>query len=235
LTDTDTVISLESLTSIFALTITLAALHSHCKVALTTVAGASPDLDLAFQRLKPSVVIATPETLSEAHARKTAEAQGLFAKLKRHRHASMLAAGAMNNTKSLTGGPRLIYTSARVGDDSVPLSPDELQNLRILTGARIIHALTAPQVAGSLAQTNPLDYRVDTSARYAHFGAPLSSVEIKLVEGKGIRILDDEDADHVGEIVVRGPSVVGGQVNLGVLGKFGADSTLRLAQGHSVL
>ena len=223
-------LSLEPMSSTFALCLTFAALHSHATIALTTVAGSSPDFDLAFQRVKPTVVIASSETLSEAHSRKDAAAQGLFSKLSRHRHARSLAAGTMTKVNiNSSMGPRLIYTSSRAGADSTPLSPQELTNLRILTGARVIYALTAPQVAGSITQSNALDYRVDDLARRAHFGAPVSAVEVKLVEGKGMKIPDEGDEEeHVGEIVVTGPSVVGGTANIGVLGKFGPDHALRL-------
>jgi hypothetical protein len=59
------------------------------------------------------------------------------------------------------------------------LTYEQLTDLRIFTGARVLYALTAAKVAGALFQTLAYDYR-----RYSgpsHFGPPLSSVEIKLV------------------------------------------------------
>ena len=48
----------------------------------------------------------------------------------------------------------------------------------MLLGARVGYALTTPQVAGAVCQTNVFDYRqTDT---FNLFGPPLSSVEINL-------------------------------------------------------
>lgn len=58
------------------------------------------------------------------------------------------------------------------------LSSELLTDLRIFTGARIVYSLTAPGIAGGIAQTHLFDYR--RHAGPAHFGAPLSSVEIVL-------------------------------------------------------
>lgn len=111
----------------------------------------------------------------------------------------------------------------------MPLSPRELNDLRVLTGARIVYALTVPRVAGAVAQTNVLDYRItgDASGR-SHFGPPLGCVEVKVVDAPRHTIGDDEAADPVGHFVVSGPAVVGGEVNTGVLGKFAEDCTVVL-------
>ena len=89
-----------------------------------------------------------------------------------------------------------------------------------MTHARIIHALTSPEVAGAVAQTNMLDYRIDKS----HFGPPLSCVELKLVDAPGHKISDDGDVK--GEILVSGPAVVSGERKLGVIGHIRDDATL---------
>ena len=87
---------------------------------------------------------------------------------------------------------RLIYT----WNASKPLI---LANLRAYTGARVINALTHDQVAGAVSQTNPLDYR-----QLAHFGPPLSCVEIWLEEVEGKDIGGEEP---IGELIVKGPAV----------------------------
>ena len=212
------------------MTITLAALFSHASIAFTSVAGSTPDYDLAFQNIKPTVLIASAETMSKAHAQKTAANQGFFQKLHHSRHARSLAAGTMRKANSLANrlGPRIIYTSERAGTDSVPLSSFDLLDLRVLTGARIIYALTLPRVAGAVTQTNLLDYRTDSRGNRSHLGAPLSSVELKLVETPLVKIHDDSHGNHGGAIVVNGPAVVGGEVKTDIVGKPRDDHCLAL-------
>jgi acyl-CoA synthetase (AMP-forming)/AMP-acid ligase II len=100
-----------------------------------------------------------------------------------------------------------------------------LSDLRIFTRARICYALTAAKVCGAVAQTNVFDYRREDGLGHAHFGLPLSSVEVKLVNK------DDQAVGGTmpeGEIVVSGPAVVGQQVNLGIKARFREDGTLQL-------
>ena len=231
LDEQDLVLSLESLTLMFPLTITLAALYSHASVAFNSSAGPTADFDLAFLGVKPTIVIASAETIARAHAHKFAANQGFFQKIHHSRQASSLAAGAMRKANTLVNrnGPRIIYTSERLGADSVPLSPLELNDLRILTGARVIYALTLPKVAGAVAQTNMLDYRIDKEAKKrSHFGPPLSSVEMMAVNGPAKTIPDHDDAEPAGYLVVSGPAVVGGENRTNALVRFGDDHTLAL-------
>ena len=216
----------------FPLTIVLAAVFSHASLAFTSVAGSAPDFDLAFQRIKPTIVVASAETMARTHARKAEENQGLLQKIHKSRQASSLAAGTMTGANTLLNQrcPRIIYTSERVGADSVPLGPQELTDLRIFTGARVIYALTAPKIAGAVAQTHLHDYRQDhKSGKRSHFGAPLSSVEVKVVDAPQHKIPEEGYGDPKGHIVVSGPAVAGKTVNTGIVGKFGDDSTLSLA------
>ena len=227
----DLVVSLEPLALLFPLSIVLAAMFSHASIAFTSVAGSAPDFDLAFQRIKPTIVIASAETMAQAQARKTKENQGLFQKLHRSRQASSLAVGTMRGANTLLNQqcPRLIFTSERAGADSVPLSPEELTDLRIFTGARVVYALTTAQVAGAIAQTNIHDYRQDPKfGNRSHFGAPMSSVELKVVESPQQKIPEEGYNDPTGYIVVSGPAVAAGTVNTGVMGRFADDHTLSL-------
>ena len=76
---------------------------------------------------------------------------------------------------------RLLCISHRVdADASGRLSSEQLTNLRIFTGARIVYALTGPGIAGAITQTNIFDYRCLSGP--SHFGAPLSSTEITLTD-----------------------------------------------------
>ncbi len=115
-----------------------------------------------------------------------------------------LRAGVMPKPSGLTSTPRLIYTYDKAGASTVKLDPAELFKLKVYSGARTVYAFTDSQVAGAICQTNMLDYQ-STSA---DFGPPLGSVEIKLrdaVDGK------NSDEKALGELVVTGPAVVGGE------------------------
>lgn len=117
-----------------------------------------------------------------------------------------------------------------------PLSSTMLSDLRIFTRARICYGLCTAKVAGAVAQTHVFDYRRVDGTGYSHFGVPLSSVEVWLVD-KG----DDGKVGATrpeGEIVVAGPAVagtngetgtVGAEVRLEVRGRFGEDGCLSLA------
>ena len=224
----DLVLSLDSISHIYPLTITLAALFSNASVALVSSARAGADFDYAFVGVSPTVVVTTADTMSQAHKHKSDATQGLLSKLQHSRRARTFAAGTMPKVNASTkNSPRLTYISSGAVAGSVPLSSTELVDLRILTGSRIIYALSAAKVAGAVAQTNLLDYRLDeTSSKQSHFGPPLSCLEIKLLETSGKKILDGNDP--AGDILVSGPAVVGGQAKLGINGTFREDHTLAL-------
>ncbi|KAK5122519.1 hypothetical protein LTR16_004069, partial [Cryomyces antarcticus] len=127
---------------------------------------------------------------------------------------------------STPGKLRLLFVSERVGAGSPPLTSEQLSDLRVFTGARVIYALTAAQVAGAVSQTSIFDYRREEgrSGKHSHFGIPLSSVEVKLVDTLTHRTTDKGNPE--GEITVLGPAVAGGKAALGVMGTFRADHTL---------
>jgi hypothetical protein len=90
------------------------------------------------------------------------------------------------------GKLRLLIVSERAGAETPPLTSHDLSDLRIFTGARVLYALTAASVAGAVAQKSVFDYRRQDGARnkHSHFGAPLSSVEVKLVDSGAHRTTD---------------------------------------------
>lgn len=120
------------------------------------------------------------------------------------RKANSLNAGAMPKPSGLTHTPRLIYTYDKAGASTVKLDPSELFKLKVYSGARTIYAFTDSQVAGAISQTNMLDYQ----NQIADFGPPLSSVEIKLRDAEDGKNSDDKP---LGELVVSGPAVKGGE------------------------
>ena len=220
---------LDSLTSIYPLVVTLAAIFSHSSIALNSVAGSDADYDGAFQSVSPTVVIASAQTMVAAHRDLSATTHGNLHKIQLAFRARALAAGRMIHANTLLnpGTPRLIFISATAGLEASSLTLKQLNDLRLLTGARTVYALTASSVAGAITQTSVFDYRAkENPNRPSHFGPPLSSVELKVVDTPDSKI--SNDSDPTGHVVVSGPAVIGGQVNLGVIGTIQEDGTFAL-------
>lgn len=170
----------------------MVALFSNASVALNSVAGEGVDLALATAGATPTVVIASSRTVSDYHKKVMRPHTGLLSSIGRKFQAQSFDAGRMptqNLLSRLTNlAPtaelslpklRLLIVSYRVDDSPENLlSSEQLTDLRIFTGARVVYALTAPGVAGAISQTHPFDYRRHEGP--AHFGPPLSSVEIVL-------------------------------------------------------
>lgn len=196
LAPSDLVLPADSFSNSYVLCLTLASLFSHASLAINSVAGSGIDLALASRSVSPTVVIASTETLANLHNAEIGGITSGLAKITYLSQTQTMSAGRMpsNNLLSKLLGPgaslvgstpgklRLILASDRAGLDSPVLSSAALSDLRIITHARISYALTAAQVAGAIAQTNAYDYRKDERLGRSHFGSPLSSVEVKLVD-----------------------------------------------------
>ncbi|KAG6240936.1 hypothetical protein E4U24_006306 [Claviceps purpurea] len=240
LTQTDLFLPADPLSNIHTLILTLAALFSDASVALNSVAGQSADLALATQGVSPTVVVTSPAALLRSHEESIRKLSSGLAKLshtlstkaltQRGVHAasnalSGFAAGARLRVGTTPGKLRLVYTAERIGAHTPLLSCQVLSDLRVLSGARIIYALSAARVAGSVTQTAVFDYRVSADVE-THFGAPTTSVEIYLKDLGSHKTTDDVVE---GEIIVRGPCVSGGEARLGVSGRLNDDNTLSYA------
>lgn len=221
---TDVLLSLESLSNIWTLTIVLAALFSNASLALTSAATQRASYDIAFKVVSPTIVIASTGTMSQAVRDKKATASGIMHRIRNRIYARSLASGVMPKVSNVLKSPRLIYISNRAGTDQRPLESNEIFDLKILTGARIVYAFTDARVAGAIAQTNILDYqtRRNELSQHAHFGPPLSCLEIKLEETSR----KAEDGTPLGRPVVSGPAAVGGEVRLHQLMTFTDSNTL---------
>jgi hypothetical protein len=103
---------------------------------------------------------------------------------------SAFAAVSRPHVGTIPGKLRLVFVAERIGGDTPVLSANVLSDLRVYTGARIIYALAAARVAGAVAQSALFDYRI-TPGVEAHFGAPLSSVEIYLKDMGAHKTTDD--------------------------------------------
>lgn len=227
---------------------TLAALYQHASLAITSVAQPGVDLTMATRSISPTVIIASAETMKEMWEREVAGITSAAQKIGKYSQAQAMSAGRMPTDGLLfrflapsssaagnkPGTLRLILTAELLGAGTPPLSSTMLSDLRIFTRARICYALCAAKVAGAVAQSHVFDYRRVDGVEHAHFGIPLSSVEVWLVDkaddGKVGRSMPE------GEICVAGPAVAGsgdigregGEVRLGVRGRFGEDGCLGL-------
>ncbi|KAI9892198.1 MAG: hypothetical protein M1814_001657 [Vezdaea aestivalis] len=229
----------DSLSTPYVLVLTLVALYSNASVVFNSVAGRGVDFRLATRKIAPTVVVASAETMKKLHDHGTDLTKGLLTKLSVWSQSRTLSEGTLPGPSFLNGfgnpfrSPnkpgclRLIYTFERsLSPDCPRLSSITLSDLRIFTGARIIYALTASKVAGAVAQTKLYDYRVLLSGKdhCSHFGAPLGSLDVKLVDTAAHKSVEGKDPE--GEIVVTGPAVIGGEARLGVNGTFRGDHTL---------
>lgn len=188
----DVVLSIDSLSRSYPLCQIMSALFSNASIALNSVAGEKVDFALATAGVSPTVIIASSGTMSDYHRKIMQPHTGPVSRLGRSLQARSLDAGYMpsqNFFSQITHvGPtaelsldklRLLCISHRFdASPTTRLTSEQLTDLRIFTGARVVYALTAPGVAGAVAQTNAFDYRRLQGP--SHFGAPLSSTEITL-------------------------------------------------------
>lgn len=195
----------DSLSNMHALVVTLAALYQNTSVAFNSAAAQSADLALATQGIAPTVVLAKASTLLNTHQESSGKLGSALAKAAHSLSTRALvqdgvlsaanplasfsssARPAIGNTP---GKLRLLYVAERAGTDGPRLSASVLSDLRVFTGARVVYALTAPRVAGAVAQTAVFDYRVD-EAGTGHFGPPVTSVEV-LLRNKGAHQVTDD-------------------------------------------
>lgn len=198
----DLVCPADPLTNIHTVIVTLAALYSNASVALNSVAGQSADIALATQGVSPTVIIASPGALLRVHQESMKKLGALGGASHYLATQSLAKKGILAPSNSLSGFAsaaqpkigkdpsklRLVYTAERAGAATPHLSSQVLSDLRALTGARIVYALSTAKVAGAATQTAFFDYRV--SEGNSHFGAPLTSTEIFLKD-KGSHITTD--------------------------------------------
>ncbi|KAK4142271.1 uncharacterized protein C8A04DRAFT_38377 [Dichotomopilus funicola] len=234
LSPADVFLPADSLANTHTLVLTLTALFSNASVAFNSVAAQADDLAIATRGSpSPTVLVATPAALLKTHKESLARINASFLSRTLHRLQvrRIAQSGVFPNPAENNKKLRLILTAERAGADTPLLTTSVLGDLRVLTGARIMYALTAAKVAGAVAQTAFYDYRVYESANggaaggesEAHFGPPVTSTEI-LFRDSGVHKTGDEGSR--GEIIVRGPSVAGNEAALGVVGRTRADNTI---------
>lgn len=239
LSSADLVLPADGFAHSYVLCQTLAALFMHASIAINSVAVPGVDLELARRGVAPTVIIASAETLANLHQKETAGISSGLQKFGKYTQDQTVSAGRMptdgilfsllapSSASTQPGKLRLILTAERLGAGSPALSSTMLSDLRIFTRSRIIYALTTAKVAGAVAQTNVFDYRRDDGSQHSHFGIPLSSVEVKLLN----KANDNQVAaqEPQGELWVGGPAVVGDELKLGIQGRVREDCTIALA------
>ncbi|KAF4967454.1 hypothetical protein FZEAL_10529 [Fusarium zealandicum] len=236
----DLLLPADSLANVHTLVLTLAALYSNASIALNSVAGWAPDLVLATQGVAPTILVASPETLLNAHEESTGRLGSSLAKASHalstrsltqegvHSTSNFLSAfssGASPAIGTTPGKLRLVYAAERAGSETPLLPSNVLSDLRVFTGARVVYALTAAKVAGAISQTAFYDYRLCDDVK-SHFGSPLTSVEVFLKDA-GVHKTTEDKIE--GDIVVRGPCVAGGETNVGIPARIRHDNTLAYA------
>jgi hypothetical protein len=235
----DTFLPADAFTHSYPLCLTLAALFSHATVIIQSVAGPGVDLTLATRSIAPTVTVVSAETAAKLHSTASTSVLGGPQKLAHYLETRILTAGRLPTDNLFTklnapkraaigttpGKLRLLFVSERQGLNTPPLSSEDLSDLRIYTKARTVYALTTAKVAGAVAQTNIYDYRRGGTPanKHSHFGVPLSCVEIKLKDTPQHYTTDEQS---MGELVVTGSSVAGGEVSLGVNATIRDDHTL---------
>lgn len=192
LNSNDLVLSIDSLARLYPLCQVFAALFTNASVALNSVAGENVDFALATVGVSPTVIIASSRTISEYHAKFMKPHSGFLSSVARWFQVRSLDAGNMPSqgffSRLANVGPtaelsldrlRLLCITHRIDEAAdARLDYEQLTDLRVLTGARVVYALTGPGVAGAISQTNVFDYR--RLEGLSHFGAPLSAVELLL-------------------------------------------------------
>lgn len=205
---------------IYPLTLTLAALHSGASIVLNSATSQKTDLDLATRSVSPTIVVASAEIVTESiNKTRSGMTMGWHKLVHWFETRTLTLAGRMPAATVFTalfgymrpaigeqpGKLRLLYVSERVNTGCPPLESADLSDLRAFTGARVVYALTAAKVAGAVTQTQIYDYRREEApkGRHNHFGVPLSSVEVKLVDTAAHK--NTEEGDPVGEVGVWNP------------------------------
>ncbi|KAK4127635.1 acetyl-CoA synthetase-like protein [Parathielavia appendiculata] len=226
----------DSLANTHTLVLTLAALYSNASVAFNSAAPQAEDLTVAVRGVFPTILVATPAALLKTH--KEAQAQLKSSLVARTLHSLQLQKLTQNGVMPLikTRLPagsklRLILTAERPRADTPRLSCRVLTDLRAFTGARIMYALTAPKVAGTVTQTGFYDYRVFDGEKDGgyHFGPPLTNAEIVL---RDTGLFRTGSHGSRGEIFVRGPCVAGGEASVAAAGMFRDDNTLAYTRAY---
>ena len=202
----DLFLAADSFANTYTLCLTLAALFSQASLAINSVAGPGVDLLLASRNIAPTVMVASADSAAKLRVQTSERATGAIKKLGHWLQSRTLEAGRMpvdsffgSQTVALGTTPgklRLLFVAEKAGIDTLALTGKDLCDLRIFSGSRVVYALTTARVAGAVAQTMMYDYRTDGDKR-SHFGLPLGSLEVKLVDKGDVKTTDERAKGEV--------------------------------------
>jgi len=228
----------------FTRILTYALMVSGSTIALNAVTPPSGKLESSCALVKPTIIIVSADELSSVHRFGMAAQVELFHTFVHWFQMRKLVPGGrvpaqgffarFNDYDRPNLGPnlRLIYAIENPSEATKPLSLAMLNNLRAIMFSKIIYAFTYPAAAaGAITQQNIHDYRPSEEGAGkldTHFGSPLSCLEIKTVDAGKFKV--DSEEGSMGEIVISGPAVIGGEQNTGIIGRWRTDGCLALGE-----
>jgi len=202
----DVFLAADSFTHTYTLCLTLAALFSQASLVINSVAGPGVDLLLTPRNIAPTVIVASADSAAKLRTQTSVGATGLLKKLGFWLQSRALKAGRMPVDSvfgpqkaalgSTPGKLRLLFVPEKAGIDTLALTSKDFCDLRIFTGSRVVYALTTARVAGAVAQTMIYDYRMDDDNQ-SHFGLPLGSLEVKLVDKGDVKTTEERAKGEV--------------------------------------
>ena len=205
------------MTEQYALVMTMVALYSRASILLTSNTGPTVDYLTGFRsKIVPTIVLAPPETLIRHLEDVAKKPKSIIRRFREWQATRSLISGSFPKIPSGPLSARLIFTTQSTNLNR-SLTADQLSQLRVVTGSRIVHALTNPRVAGAVTQTHVYDYRTQGTTppdgdQSSDFGPPLSCLDIKLLETKQYRW--DRNGRQAGHLSVEGPAVPNGTVKI---------------------
>ncbi|KAG0133723.1 hypothetical protein HOY82DRAFT_500927 [Tuber indicum] len=245
----DVFVPVDTLSDIYTRIITYAALTSGTTVALNPIAGTHADLELCVKHVRPTVIVASTSTLVDTVSITAGSRMEIWHNILHYFQCRTLESGRIpkgnalirfnDYTRPNVGQPsrlRLVFSAETAGDlDSHPLNSEDLNDLRVYFGARVVYGLKHHMVAGPINQQHVYDYRVQPQTpkpskkkeiprKCAHFGGVTPGCEVFTRDWNIFKASDAGGSR--GEIVVRGPTVIGGEAPLGVVGKWWPDGVL---------
>jgi len=248
----DIFVPVDTLSDIYTRIFTYAALASGTTVALNPVAGVHANLEVCIKNVRPTVIVASTSTLAYTASDTAGSRIEIWHNILHYFQCRTLESGRIpkgnalirfnDYTRPNVGEPsrlRLVFSAEAAGDpDSHPLNSEDLNDLRACFGARVVYGLKHHKVAGPINQQHVYDYRVqpqtpkpskkkDIPRKCAHFGGVTPGCEVFTRDWESFKASDAGGSR--GEIVVRGPTVIGGEAPLGVAGKWWPDGVLSYA------
>ncbi|RMD42005.1 hypothetical protein DV735_g3084, partial [Chaetothyriales sp. CBS 134920] len=222
---TDILLPTTSLTDPYTLSWVLAAILASASLALNSVAGDKVDVRASTASISPTILVTSPSTTKDFLSKAVASGLGP-GRFGRFVQNNQLIAGILPAKRSVAtlgslSKVRLVLIG-QPGWQKTRLTSEELHELRLTLTARVGYALTAPRIAGAVTQTNLQDYR--NKGDVVSVGPPVGSVEIHLVGDEA----SVGNSSPKGKVAVAGPAVVGGKVELNVLGQIADDYTVSL-------